>query len=276
MQADIDALIVCSCDQNYFPLVKGLILSIVEQGALPAAMGLAFVDIGCEPGAVQWLRQHGVRVCAPDPQVLGHLAAPELGYQRSQTCRPLLPRIFPDAARLIWIDCDAWIQDMSIFAYLYAALATNPEQLFIAPECHYTYTSINEDCEERQREMFGYYEHSFGAEVATRMSRRVTLNSGFFAMAAANPLWAEWETEVRRIFFCNPQGMDAMARHMAEQVALNVAAARRPNVTLLDPLYNYVCLWNPPFRHRWRSTDCLAAACGRRHRASGGRMEAFR
>lgn len=248
MQADIDTLMVCSCDQRYFPLAKGLILSIVEQGTLPAGVGLGFVDIGCEPEALQWLRQHGARIRMMDPLVLGGLAAPELGYQRSQTCRPLLPKMFPEVSRLIWLDCDAWIQDMSILAYLREALARNREQLFIAPECHYTYTTINEDSERRQNEMYGYYEQSFGTEVAVKMSRRVTLNSGFFAMAAENPLWAEWETEVRRIFLGSRTGGNGIARHMAEQLALNVAATRSPNVTLLDPLYNYVCLWNPPFR----------------------------
>lgn len=248
MQTPVDTLIVCSCDQSYFPLLKGLILSICEQGRLGAGIGLAFIDIGCEARSVSWLQERGVRVCRPDPQILGGLADPALGYQRSQTCRPLLPKLFPDAAIFIWIDCDTWVQDASIFPILRSAVEKDRDKLFIAPECHYSYTHINDGCLERHQEMFSYYQPVFGTEVAQRMCLRPTLNSGFFAMAADNAIWAEWETEVRRIYLGEPNEYDPQVRHMAEQIALNVIAARGSRVTLLDPLYNYVCLWNSPFR----------------------------
>jgi hypothetical protein len=243
-----DTLIVCSCDQNYFPLVKGLLLSILDSGPLPAGLGLALIDIGCDVAAVRWLRDRGARVCVPDTRILGGLADAALGYRRSQTCRPVLPKLFPDAAAFIWIDCDAWVQDSTIFQCLRSAVTKNPDQLFIAPECHYSYTPINADCQARHQEMFSYYEPTFGAEVAARMCRRLTLNSGLFAMAANNPIWGEWEREVRRLYVEQPGDYAPLVRHMAEQIALNVIAARESRVTLLDPLYNYVCLWNPPFR----------------------------
>jgi hypothetical protein len=245
----IDTLIVCSCDRTYFPLLKGLILSIVESsGALPSGIGLGFIDLGCEVSDVGWLLERGVRVCAPDPAVLGRLAEPALGYRRAQTCRPLLPSIFPDVERFVWIDSDAWVQDVSIFAFLREALGARPEQLFISPECHYSYTGVHADSQTRRDAMFGYYEPLFGAEVAGSMSRRVMLNSGFFAMCADNHIWKEWGAHVRRIFLEEHPRLTPLAHHLAEQTALNVVATRRERVTLLDPLYNYICLWNPPLR----------------------------
>jgi hypothetical protein len=83
---ETDTLIVCSCDQNYFPLVKGLLLSILDSGPLSSGLGLAFIDIGCDLAAVRWLRDRGARVCVPDPRILGGLADAALGYRRSQTC----------------------------------------------------------------------------------------------------------------------------------------------------------------------------------------------
>jgi hypothetical protein len=41
---------------------------------------------------------------------------------------------------------------------------------------------------------------------------------------------------------------DPAVRHMAEQIALNVIAVRDSRVCLLDPIYNYLTLWTPPFR----------------------------
>jgi hypothetical protein len=96
--------------------------------------------------------------------------------------------------------------------------------------------------------MYSYYEWSYDAEVAAVMARRVTLNSGFFAMAADNPIWLEWEAEVRRLYLEHDKSDQTTARHLAEQIALNVVAARGHGVSMIDPIYNYVCLWNPPFR----------------------------
>jgi hypothetical protein len=80
------------------------------------------------------------------------------------------------------------------------------------------------------------------------MSTLPTLNSGFFAMAADNPVWALWEDEIHRIFASDSAQYAPMVRHMAEQTALNVIARRVNRLMLMDPLYNYICLWTPPVR----------------------------
>jgi hypothetical protein len=243
-----DTLVVCSCDHNYFPLAKGLILSILDKGRLPGEIGLALIDIGCETADIDWLNDAGVKVRAADSGIIGRLAAPEFGYQRSQVCRPFLPKIFPEADILIWIDCDAWIQDTSILPYLRTAVLRSGEKLFITPEWHYSYAKINQNVLQRHEEMYSYYAPTFGATIAADMCRRPTLNSGFFAMRAGNPLWHEWEIAVTRLYLQEYARYEQRVRHMAEQIALNVIAARTSDVMLVDPLYNYICLWTPPYR----------------------------
>src|SRR5262245_48555964 len=58
----LSALVVFSCDQKYFPLAKGLVLSLKGAGLGQSGIGLAFIDIGCTPQALQWFSDQGVRV----------------------------------------------------------------------------------------------------------------------------------------------------------------------------------------------------------------------
>jgi lipopolysaccharide biosynthesis glycosyltransferase len=243
-----ETLIVCSCDRNYFPLVKGLILSILEAGPLPAGIGIGFIDIGCDEPALHWLAERGVRVRKLEEASVGRLADCAFGYQRAQACRPFLPRIFPEARVLIWMDSDMWVQDRSVFAYLRDAAHADPDKLFICPECHYSYLPINDAPQLRRQEMFSYYEPPFGAEVARRLCERFTLNSGFFAMHAANAIWADWTRQVQRIFLDEYERYSPIVRHMADQTALNVIANGTARLQVLDPLYNYISHWTTPIR----------------------------
>jgi hypothetical protein len=243
-----DTYIVFSCDQNYFPLAKGLVLSLQENGPLPEGICLAFLDIGCDAASRAWLIDRGVRMRSPDPCILGPLADESLGYRRSQASRPFLPRLFPEARTLLWIDCDTWIQDASIFPQLRAAVAHHRDKLFVTPELHYSYTAITHDPDARREEMYSYYQPTFGSETAARLAERPTLNSGFFAMDRDNRVWPEWEREVRRLYLEGSRPFSPIVLHMAEQVALNVVASRGPRVRLIDPLYNYLALWTRPRR----------------------------
>jgi lipopolysaccharide biosynthesis glycosyltransferase len=245
---DPDTWIVCACDQVYFPMVKGLMLSLLDPGPLPDGIGLAFIDVGCSGSSLDWMGRHGVRVRELDSEIMGDLASPDLGYQRAQACRPFLPKLFPRAQTFIWIDSDTWVQDRSVFSFLREAVHENPQLLYIAPECHYSYTFVHEDVKGRREEMFSYYEPLFGSEIALQVSLLPTLNSGFFAMAASNPIWTSWQEEIRRIFLGNTTRCTTAVRHMADQIALNVVARRVNRLMLLDPLYNYICLWTPPVR----------------------------
>jgi hypothetical protein len=248
MDSDPQTLIVCSCDQRYVPLLKGLVLSITEDEPLPPGVALAFLDAGCESDSHAWLRARGVRVRELDAKVMGPLANPALGYQRAQFCRPFLPDLFPAAKSFIWLDCDTWVQDTSIFASLCQQLRAEENEWIIAPECHYSYTPLLEKPEERRQELLAYYEPTFGAAVAASLQERVTLNSGFFAVSARHPIWREWRTTLTSLHLEDRTRYAPAVRHMAEQIALNVAAARVGGVRWLDPLYNYLCLWTPPFR----------------------------
>ena len=244
----LSTLIVFSCDQKYFPLAKGLVLSLVEKGLDRDGIGIAFIDIGCDAQSLTWLRQHRVQV-ASATQVAALGDVPTVGgYHLAQVCRPFLPRIFPDAKSFIWLDSDVWVQSPDTIRLFASFAGTNPDKLFICPEWHYAYTTLNSDIIKYQVTKIGpYYDVVYGRDMATALSVRPTLNSGVFAMAAENPVWRLWADEIRSVYARDYGADTGLIRHMAEQMALNVLAFRTGCAVLVDPLANFMCMWALPF-----------------------------
>lgn len=243
------ALVVFSADEAYFPLAKGLVLSLQNQGLEESGIGLAFVDIGCAPQSLAWLHGNAVRVVKPDGAALDGLTETVTGYHLSQVCRPFLPRLFPEADRFIWLDSDLWVQSSETIKLLSFYAQRNRDRLFICPEWHYAYTTLNNDIVKFHVENVGaYYRDAYGPEVAALMSVRPTLNTGVFAMAAENPLWNLWAQEVKTLYGRDYGEDGGQMRHMAEQMALNYLAVRTASAVPVDPLFNFMCMWSLPYR----------------------------
>src|SRR5437868_2139202 len=147
------ALVVFSCDEAYFPLAKGLVLSLQNQGLEKSGIGLGFIDIGCAAESVNWLRGHGVRVLSPSPDACDGLTGIVAGYHQSQICRPYLPKLFPDVGCFVWLDSDVWVQSGDTVKSLAAYAERERDKLFICPECHYAYATLNSD-------LFKYHIHN--------------------------------------------------------------------------------------------------------------------
>ena len=245
----MSTLIVFSCDQKYFPLAKGLVLSLREKNLARDGIGIAFIDIGCEPQSLAWLRQQSVAILPTSHLIALEGVPPVSGYHLAQVCRPFLPRLFPGTKTFIWLDSDLWVQSPEVIR-LFASLATkNSDKLFICPECHYAYTTLNSDIIKFQVTKVGpYYDVAYGRDMATTLSVRPTLNTGVFAMAAQNLLWDMWADEIRRLYGRDYGADTSLVRHMAEQMALNYLALRTGSAVQVDPLFNFMCMWSLPYR----------------------------
>jgi hypothetical protein len=241
-------LLISSCDEGYFPLLKGLVLSILESPSAQETLRLAFLDIGCAPASIEWLRARGVTVLNMEAVLPDGLGAPLYRYHRAQICRPFLPDIFPGEEVLAWVDCDTWFQDASVLATLRAEALACPDCVLASPEIHYTYTGVNEDQVARQHELLGYYEKIYESKIAEALSRRPAVNSGFFVMHRDHSLWAAWRLEIERIYRDEYDSHDPITRHFGEQMSLNKLILDGASVRWFDPSYNYLCLWMPPFR----------------------------
>lgn len=241
-------LVVFSCDRNFFPLAKGLVLSLRGVGLEESGITLAFIDIGCEPQSIAWLREQGVRVLSASQLTAIIGPQPVGGYHLAQICRPYLPQLFPDAASFIWLDTDLWVQSADALKLLAFYASNNRDKIFICPEWHYAYTTLNSDIVKFHVENVGsYYNAAYGPNVAAKLSARPWLNTGVFAMAADNVLWANWAAEMRSLY-ARGYAQDGGARHMADGVALNYLVADTQQAVPVDPLFNFTCTWALPFR----------------------------
>lgn len=244
----IDMTLVSACDEGYFPLLRGLYLSLLESGRLPDHLQLAFFDLGCTQASLDWLSGHGVAVLRLEDILPEGLGDPRYGYHRAQICRPFLRDLFPESSVLGWIDCDTWFQDASILNTLEKVARNYPDDIVIAPEVHYTYTKINDEVRRTHLELHGYYASLYGVAVADELCVMPSVNSGFFLMHRQAPLWADWQNEITRIYGAEFEALDPLARHFGEQISLNKLVKTGHGRQYFDPIYNYLCLWNPPFR----------------------------
>ena len=245
----MSTLVVFSCDQKYFQLAKGLVLSLLEKKLGADDIGIAFVDVGCDQQSIAWLRERGVTIVSTS-QLMGLEGVPLIsGYHLAQVCRPFLPSLFPGTKAFVWLDSDLWVQSSDAIR-LFAQLANrNRDKLFICPEWHYAYSSFNSDILKFHITKLGpYFQLAYGQEMATKLAVRPTLNSGVFAMAAENPLWDMWASEVRSLYTRDYGGDTGPMHHMAEQLALNCLAFKTGSAVEVDPLFNFMCNWALPFR----------------------------
>jgi hypothetical protein len=146
--------IVFSANDSYFLLAKGLVLSIKKTGAMQPGFELAFIDLGCTPEHLQWLRDQGVRVMEFDDALMGEMAKLAPGYLRALILRPYLPALFPDARAFVWLDSDLWLQSQHVLQLFASMALKHPDKLFICPEWHYSYTLLNNDFMKSQIENF--------------------------------------------------------------------------------------------------------------------------
>lgn len=241
--------VVFCCDQNYFPLAKGLVLSLDRAELENNGITLAFIDIGCEQESVAWLNERGVRVLPSSRLTSIEGVEGVSGYHLAQICRPYLPQLFPEAACFIWLDSDLWVQETDTLKLLASYANSHRDKIFICPEWHYSYAAMNSDILKFHVNNIGYHFHiAYGREVAARLSVRPWLNTGVFAMSAENPLWAAWAKELKRLYARDYGEHDGLARHMADGVSLNYLVAENASAVLVDPLFNFTCMWALPLR----------------------------
>ena len=232
-----------------FPLAKGLVLSLAGANLEESGIRLAFIDIGCDGPSLAWLSERGVTVLDSSHLAALHGARNVQGYHWAQICRPYLPQLFPEADAFIWLDSDLWVQAPETLKLLAHYADSDHSKIFICPEWHYSYAILNRDIAKFHIDNIGYhYRIAYGPEVAARLSVRPWLNTGVFAMAADNSLWSLWGEEMQRLFARDYAQDTPLARHMADGVSLNYLVAETSRAVLVDPLFNFTCMWALPFR----------------------------
>jgi len=242
MTAEIPAgtAIVFACDEAYFLLARGLVLSLAEAGFSDRHGKLILIDIGCGAASLDWMRKSGVEVVQIPPGLIpASIEAVLRPVQRAQVVRPYLPALLPQFEHFVWFDCDVWVQNLHFLHVMWDGANSTPGAVMLAPGFSHYYTLNNVDAIlEMQRYWLSVgYKPKFAETIAVRPA----LCSGVFAMRRQSSIWELWAREIEYLFPIVAQQGDPVLLHVAEQTALNVVAYTTGNYIRLDPLYNFHC-----------------------------------
>lgn len=233
------AAVVFAADAAYFPLVKGLILSLME--AAPASKpDLVFLDIGSTEAQRAWISSQGVRLIDGDSidRAIDLKPAYETAsYMRAQLVRPFLPELLPGYDALIWLDADLWVQDPAVIDMLVGLTANHPDMIAIAPLIDTCYWTFYKPAEEMRVPVELWYRGLFGAAEAAAHAGKCIFSSGVFAASPKAPVWLRWRDALARAV-ANPLSQPVL-RHLAEQTALNLVLHEHGGYLPLGSWFNY-------------------------------------
>ena len=235
--------IVFSCDENYVPLAKGLVLSLRALGFPRPGFDVVLIDIGCNPLSLDWMRVHDVKVTQFEADLVPSAVLDVINpAQRALIMRPWLPEIIEDYSLYIWLDADTWLQSDEIINVIYGAQNILPGRMFMAPGVSHYSTSVYEDMTEILGMQTIWYNTSYRDDhLGAQFAKRLHYSSGVFGLARNSPFWELWKKEIVETFPL----VAARARpllHMAELVAANYIVQRDGNLLArIDPRYNFHC-----------------------------------
>jgi hypothetical protein len=231
-----DTILVTASNENYFPLLRGLLESIEKNG--DGSVDIGVLDVGLAAATSKQLAARGVRVVAPPWDY--KLASEPPGFALAQTARPHLPKHFPGYDIYMWLDADTWIQDWNAVGF-YTECARS-HGFAVTPESDRSYWQILPDGEVPVVR-YQMFRSCFQEAPARTLAAFPLINSGVFAAHAAAPHWQQWSELLGEIL--GRQGWT----FYAEQNSLNVVIRNGMNAGLktafLPASYNWMCNVGP-------------------------------
>ena len=239
-EARLRKVIVTGCDSGYFPLVMELIQSI--NGRTDAA--LCVLDAGLSSRQVETLSDLGVLIrtpyvppCASARQIRQR---PTLAINLSKLW---LDRVLPQFDLILWVDADAWVQDMTAIEHMFDAARDGA--LAIVPEIGAKIAdmfAIRWICPGWMQVRSFLYKNARKARLPFAIRRRIgakpLLNSGVMCLhrdAAIWPMLRKWQETIIR------QGGALFTQdQLSIALAVYIDNAR---VTFLDNAHNYIGPW---------------------------------
>ena len=191
-------VVVTGGDANYFPLIEELCASV--RGFRDAdAMGLAVIDGGLEAGQMAHLSsRYGAQILQmgwgfdlPASRIAGR------DYLKILTTRTFLDQHLTDADVIVWIDSDAWVQDISAVDLLRKG-ADKSGLAVVSQTSRYSEVVMT-----LEWAAFGYakvkaqlYKNARRAGLSEEIARKVgdtpTFNAGVWALRRDAPHWERW------------------------------------------------------------------------------------
>ncbi|WP_431857278.1 hypothetical protein [Azospirillum sp.] len=233
--------ITFSCDTNYFPLLKGLVLSLADLGLPNDEITLYLADTGCSEADLRWLASHGVKAVPFDYRDHFRFPAstPDSRRYASLLYRPVIPTLFPGHEVYVHIDADIWIQNASGLMNYITICARHPDKVVVTPCVDFSYMSEYRKQDANIKAMFRMYTSVYDETVAAEYYGRPVLSAGMFAVHRDHPFWAAWKQEMDRSY--GKSYIHEVDRGGSDQTTMNYLLHRDLNFIPLSAAHNYNC-----------------------------------
>ena len=237
-------LIVSGANDNFFPLLKCLILSLQthkEEGKF----SFAILDFGLSEEQVKWLKAYTDMIVVPRWDVSVPDKLKGLRRYMGFTAKMFLRKYFPGFDVYIWIDADVWVQEWTgLDLYIEGA---SRSYVAATPHVDRSYFLSTEKFLIRH----GIFKRIFGETLANTLLQYSYINAGIFAVRADAPHWDTFatvlETAVKRLGHVRG----------ANQAALNAAIyLHNLPVQLLPAICNWQCSLALPIWDENRKLFC--------------------
>jgi len=237
---DKNIAIVSLSDSNYFHLLEDLINSInrFEQSK---NVKICILDAGMTQDQIKKIEKkvYIIKKAKWDIEV-SNLRIKNREWLKSQICRPFLPEYFPEFEKLIWIDCDAWVNSWLAIEHLVNGSKEKKIAMCSMSDRHtgrvlrvkWLYRSVGIIKSQNLKHSLS---SGFNVKDCQYIATEPHLNVGVFALDRDSSIWKVWQKNLRtalkkgRIFG-------------SEQIALNYSIyIDKCEVELLP----YYCNWIP-------------------------------
>jgi len=237
---DKNIAIVSLSDSNYFHLLEDLINSInrFEQSK---TLKICILDAGMTQDQIKKIEKkvYIIKKAKWDIEV-SNLRIKNREWLKSQICRPFLPEYFPEFEKLIWIDCDAWVNSWLAIEHLINGSKEKKIAMCSMSDRHtgrvlrvkWLYRSVGIIKSQNLKHSLS---SGFNVKDCQYIATEPHLNVGVFALDRVSSIWKVWQKNLKtalkkgRIFG-------------SEQIALNYSIyIDKCEVELLP----YYCNWIP-------------------------------
>lgn len=227
-------MVATACDEHHDALAGDLLASLNAIEGRDFAIGFVRMGAAPVPAAIAAIADAVVSVAA-DPDGPG----PDEGFQVAYLgVKNRLPEFFPDFDTYVWVDGDAWVQNVA--GLRQAVAAAQHADFAAASETDGNYYR----CLSPNDYALHSYGRLYGHEEARRLTRVPMINSGVVAARAGSPVWAEWSaalTEIRQ------RQAGKAARFFCDQIPLHrLMAIERLTLHPLRAVNNWLVLFAPP------------------------------
>jgi len=193
--------IVSLSDSNYFHLLEDLIDSINRFKI--SDIKICILDAGLEENQVKKIKDKVYKIKKADWDIpVSKYKIKNREWLKSQVCRPFLPNYFPEFKKIIWIDCDAWLNSWIAIDHLIKG-SVNGKLAICSMSDRHTGRVLRVKWLFRNLAIIKSQnlKHSLSSGFKTKHCQFIAtephLNVGVFALDSDSEIWKVWQKNLK-------------------------------------------------------------------------------